>query len=281
MIVKRSNIRVIWFHILCIPIALVMLYPVLWMISSSLKESAQVFVHAHSLIPDGWHFENYARGWKGFAGNTFAVYFKNSLIISFLSVLGALLSSSLIAYGFARIKFKFKKFWFATVIMSMLLPGEIIRIPQYIIFYKLHWINTFLPLVVPGFFGGAFFVFLIMQFIRTLPYELDEAAKIDGCNRFVVYYRIILPLITSVLVTTAIFDFYWSWDNFMGALIYLGKPHLYTVSVAIRLFADPGSQTDWSAMFAMATLSLSLPVAVFFIFQRYIVEGISTTGLKG
>lgn len=281
MILKRSPVKAILFHVFCIPAALITLYPVLWMVSSSLKESARVFVEAGSLIPDGWHFDNYARGWHGFAGISFAVFFKNTAFITILEVIGALLSSSMVAYAFARIKFSFKKVWFGTVILSLLLPGEIIRIPHYIIFYNLGWLNTYLPLIVPTFFGSAFFIFLILQFIRTLPYELDEAAKMDGCSRFSIFYRIIVPLIVPVLITAGIFQFYWSWDSFMGPLIYLGTPKLYTVSVALRLFADPNSQTDWGAMFAMSTLSLAVPVAVFFIFQRYIVEGISTTGIKG
>lgn len=281
MNLKRSPYKAILFHSICIPAALITLYPVLWMISSSLKESARVFVEAGSLIPAGWHFDNYVRGWRGFAGISFAVFFKNTLFITIVDVIGALVSSAMVAYGFARIRFRFKNIWFATVILSLLLPGEIIRIPQYIIFHKLDWVNTFLPLIVPSFFGSAFFVFLILQFIRTLPYELDEAAKMDGCTRFSIFYRIIVPLIVPVLITAGIFQFYWSWDNFMGPLIYLGTPKLYTVSVALRLFADPNSQTDWGAMFAMSTLSLAVPVAIFFIFQRYIVEGISTTGIKG
>jgi multiple sugar transport system permease protein len=134
---------------------------------------------------------------------------------------------------------------------------------------------------VPAFFGGAFFIFLFMQFIRTIPHELDEAAKIDGCSRFGIFTRVIVPLIKPAIVTAAIFEFYWSWDKFYEAMIYLGKPQQYTISLALRMFSDPGVQTDWSAMFAMATLSLVPPILVFFVFQKYIVEGISTTGIKG
>jgi multiple sugar transport system permease protein len=277
----KSLLPKISFQILCILIAVLSLYPVIWMIASSFKESARVFAESHSLMPQVWNFTNYARGWKGFAGISFATFFTNTIIIVLLSTLGALLSCSLIAYGFARIKFRLKGFWFATVMVTMLLPSQIVLIPQYIIFYKMHWINTILPLVVPSFFGSAFFIFLIMQFIRTIPYELDESAKMDGCNRFGIYLKIIVPLIVPALVTSAIFEFYWTWDKFYEAMIYLGKPKMYTVSVALRMFADPSSQTDWSAMFAMASLSLLPPVIVFFIFQRYIVDGISTTGLKG
>ncbi|MFC0212411.1 carbohydrate ABC transporter permease [Paenibacillus chartarius] len=277
----KSLLPGIGFHVICALIAALSLYPVVWMFSSSFKEASRVFAEAHSLIPQIWNFSNYARGWRGFAGISFATFFTNTVFIVLLSTLGTLLSCSLIAYGFARIKFRFKGFWFATVMVTMLLPSQIVLIPQYIIFYQMNWVNTILPLVVPTFFGSAFFIFLIMQFIRTIPYELDESAKIDGCSRFGIFSKIIIPLVTPALVTSAIFEFYWTWDKFYEAMVYLGKPKLYTVSVALRLFADPSSQTDWSAMFAMASLSLLPPIIVFFIFQRYIVDGISTTGLKG
>jgi multiple sugar transport system permease protein len=281
----RSDVRNflprVSFHLVCVLISAVSLYPVLWMIASSFKDPSRVFVDAHSLIPEVWNFSNYIRGWQGFGGITFATFFKNTFIVVVFSTLGTLVSSTSIAYGFARILFRFKKFWFATVIITMLLPGQIVLIPQYIIFYQLDWINTFLPLIVPAFFGGAFFIFLFMQFIRTIPHELDEAAKIDGCSRFGIFTRVIVPLIKPAIVTAAIFEFYWSWDKFYEAMIYLGKPQQYTISLALRMFSDPGVQTDWSAMFAMATLSLLPPILVFFIFQKYIVEGISTTGIKG
>ncbi|MNB93306.1 L-arabinose transport system permease protein AraQ [compost metagenome] len=277
----KKNASRLTVHLVCLLIGIVSLYPLVWMVASSLKESSQVFVSAHSLIPTSWDFGSYISGWRGFAGITFGTFFKNTVIIVCSVVAGTLVSCSLIAYGFARIPFRLKGFWFATVMLTLLLPGQIVQIPQYIIFYKMGWVNTFLPLIVPAFFGSAFFIFLLLQFIRTIPYELDEAAKIDGCSRFGIFSRVILPLIKPALVTAAIFEFYWAWDNFFGALIYLGRPQLYTLSVALRLFADPSSGTDWSAMFAMATLSLIPPILVFFIFQRYIVEGISTTGLKG
>ncbi|MDF2935126.1 MAG: transporter permease [Paenibacillaceae bacterium] len=278
---KNRILQKVLFQAVCLSLALVSLYPVLWMVASSFKESSKVFVDAYSLLPAEWHWENYVRGWRGFAGLSFAVFFKNTLVIVALSVTGTLLSCSLIAYGFARIKFRFKGFWFGTVMLSVLLPGQLILIPQYIIFYKIGWVNTILPLVVPIFLGSAFFIFLLLQFMRSIPIELDESAKIDGANRFTIYSRIILPLVVPALVTSAIFEFYWSWDKFFEPMLYLGKPKMYTISVAMRLFADPSTQTDWSAMFAMGTLSLIPPILVFFIFQRYIVEGISTTGLKG
>jgi multiple sugar transport system permease protein len=147
--------------------------------------------------------------------------------------------------------------------------------------HRLHWVNTFLPMIVPWSLGNPFFIFLMIQFVRTIPFELDESALIDGCTKFGIFYRIILPLCKPALVTVAIFSFYWRWQDFIQPVIYLSKPKLYTVSVALRLFADPTSVTNWGAMFAMASVSILPVMIVFFILQKYIVEGISTTGLKG
>ena len=153
-------------------------------------------------------------------------------------------------------------------------------IPQFILFHQLNWINTFLPLIVPMFCGVPFFIFLMVQFIRQIPLELDNAAKIDGCNKFMIYYKIILPLTKPALITTTIFSFYWRWDDFIGPLLYLNKPKLFTVSLALRMFSDPMSSTDWPAIFAMGTLSLIPIVIIFLLFQKYLVQGIVTTGLK-
>ncbi len=267
-------------HTIMIIFTLIMIYPLVWMFSSSLKESSSVFVDAHSLIPDGLHFENYILGWKGFGGISFSTFFINSAIISIIATIGSIASSAVIAYGFARIKFAGKTIWFVCMMLTMMLPFEMVMIPQYIMFNKFGWIDTYLPLILPTFFGIPFFIFLIMQFIRTIPMELDEAAKIDGCNNFSIFFRIIVPLIVPAMMTSAIFSFYWRWDDFMGPLIYLSTPEKYPVSLALKLFSDPNSVTNWGAMFAMSSLSIVPIFIIFFFFQRYIVDGISTSGLK-
>ncbi|GGC83999.1 putative ABC transporter permease protein YesQ [Thalassobacillus devorans] len=268
-------------HVLMITFALIMIYPLVWMVSSSLKESSSVFVDAHSLIPKEFHFDNYVAGWKGFGGITFGTFFWNSTIISVLATVGSIISSTVIAYGFARIKFAGKKIWFVSMMLTMMLPFEMVMIPQYIMFNTFGWLDTYLPLILPTFFGIPFFIFLIMQFIKTIPKELDEAAKIDGCNNFQIFYRIIVPLVVPAMMTSAIFSFYWRWDDFMGPLIYLSTPEKYPVSLALKLFSDPNSVTNWGAMFAMSTLSILPIFIIFFFFQRYIVDGISSSGLKG
>lgn len=279
---KSNNLRgSIIYHTFVMIFGFLMIYPVLWLIASSFKNSSEVFTNAASLIPKHFNFSNYAEGWKGFGGNSFGTFFKNSFTIVIWSMIGQVVASAFVAYGFGRIKFRGRNFWFACMIVSMMMPGEILMIPQYLLFSKLHWLNTYKPLIIPSFFGLPFFIFLMMQFMSGLPHELDESAKIDGCNTFDIFIKIILPLLTPALVTSTIFSFYWRWQDFFSPLLYLNKAKLYPVSLALKLFADPSSQTNYGAMFAMSVLSL-VPVFILFIaFQKYLVEGISTTGMKG
>lgn len=226
-------------------------------------------------------WENYAKGWKGFGRTGFDVYFSNSLFITTLSVIGAILSSSIVAYGFARLQFRFKKILFACLLGTVMLPVQITLIPQYIMFHNIGWVNTFYPLIVPAFLGGTpFFIFLLIQFIRGIPRELDEAAIIDGCSTFGIFWRIILPLIKPALVTVAIFAFMWAWDDFLAPLIYLNSADIQTVSLGLRNFMDAEGGTSWGPLLAMSTLSLLPQFIIFLFFQKHLVEGIATTGLK-
>jgi len=251
------------------------------MFASSLKGPSEIWTRISSLIPRDLTFENYVNGWAGFGGITFATFFKNSFIYAGVATIGAVASSAVVAYAFAKIRFVGRGFWFTVMMLTIMLPVQILLIPQYIVFSKLGWINTFKPLLIPRFFGNAFFIFLMVQFMRSIPNELLEAAEIDGCSKIGIFFRIVLPLIQPALITATIFSFYWTWEDFLTPLIYLNEPQLYTVSLAIRSFSDPSSTTDWGAIFAMSSLSL-VPVFVIFIaFQRYLVEGISTTGLTG
>lgn len=280
MMKTRTKTQVVLQQIILVLLTFAMLYPLFWMVASSFKSNATIFTTAHSLMPNQWNFDNYATGWKGFGGITFATFFKNSFIVTLAATVGSVLSSTLIAYGFARIKFRGKNFWFVCMMLTMMLPFEIIMIPQYVMFNWFGWINTYWPLILPTFFGTPFFVFLIMQFIRTIPGEIDEAAKIDGCSKFMIFSRIIMPLVVPAMMTSAIFSFYWRWDDFLGPMIYLNNPSKYLVSLGLRMFSDPDSVSNWSALFAMSTLSIIPVFIIFFAFQRYIVEGISTTGTK-
>jgi multiple sugar transport system permease protein len=267
------------FNTCCILLGILMFYPVLWMFLGSFKTQQEIF--SFDLLPKEWVLTNFVEGWKGFGNYSFGTFFWNSIVISTLSTLGTLFTAAWVGYGFARTRFHGKSILFACMLITMMLPYQIIMIPQYIIFKNLNWINTFLPIIIPWALGYPFFIFLMVQFMRTVPVELDESAYIDGCNKFSIFFRIYLPLTKSALLTVAIFSFYWKWNDFLQPLIYLSKTGLYTVSVALQMFADPTSVSNWGALFSMASLSVLPIFIIFFLLQRYITEGIATTGLKG
>jgi multiple sugar transport system permease protein len=269
-------------HLFVIALGFMMVYPVLWMIISSFKPNNMIFSDP-GLIPKAITIENYISGWKGYSGVTFGRFFVNSFIMCVGAVFGNLIACTMAAYAFGRLKFAGKNFWFAVMMMTLMLPAHVTIVPQYILFNSFGWVGTFLPIVVPKFLAtDAFFVFLIVQFIRSLPKELDEAAIIDGCGKFGVFTRIIIPLATPALVTTALFTFLWTWDDFFHHLLYLTNPPIFSVSRALRTFVgDAGAVSNWGGALAMATLSTIPPFVLFFTLQRYFVEGIVTTGIKG
>ena len=275
---RRTVRKGIVFHFFAILFGIVMIYPLVWMFCSSLKPNEEVFTTVTQLIPSRVMWENYVEGWKSAGRYTYATY---SFIIAIFSTIGGVISSSLVAYAFARIPFLGRKACFTILMGTMLLPNQVLLIPQYVMFKNLGWINTFLPIIVPQFCGVPFFIFLNIQFMRGVPRELDEAAEIDGCGWFRKYTSVLLPLSKPSLITSAIFAFYWSWQEFLGPLIYLSKPRLYPVSIALKMFSDPSTQTNWSGLFAMTTLSIVPVLLVFMFFQKYLVEGVATTGLKG
>ncbi len=278
---KKTFQRVVY-HVLVSIVGLFMLYPMIWMVMSSFKETNTIFTTAGQLIPGRITFDNYINGWRGFGVGTFSIFFKNSAVITILASIGTLLSSSLVAYSFARCPFKGQKILFAAMLASMMLPGQILMVPQYLWYKKLGWVGSFAPLIVPYWFAiQGFFIYLMMNFIGGIPKELDEAAQIDGCSYYSIFTRIILPLMQPAFVTSAIFSFMWRWDDFMSALLYINKVEQYPVSLALKLFADPGSSSDYGAMFAMAILSLVPILIIFFVFQKQLVEGVATTGIKG
>ncbi|NLS84595.1 MAG: carbohydrate ABC transporter permease [Ruminococcaceae bacterium] len=280
-IATKRKINMVIYHILVCGFGLVMIYPLIWMIFSSFKESSLVMTTVTQLFPTEWKLSNYITGWKGFGGISFATFFKNSFIITILSTIGGVVSSTIVAFGFSRLKFKGRSIWFMLMLLTMMMPSQVLMIPQYIIFNKIGWVNTMLPIVVPEWFGKAFFIFLVMQFISGIPRELDEAARIDGCSTYKIFGKIIVPLVRPAMVTCAIFAFYWKWDDYMSSLIYLNSPTKFTVSIALKNFTDPTSVSDYGAMFAMCVLSLVPIIVIFLLLQKYIVDGIATSGLKG
>jgi multiple sugar transport system permease protein len=260
--------------------ALVMIYPLLWLASSSLKPANLIFSDL-SLWPSKIRLQNYVDGWRG-AALPFSSFFLNSFIISGLAVVGNVLACSMVAYAFARLNFVFKRTLFALMMLTIMLPLHATLIPQYALFYNLGWVNTFLPLTVPKFLAvDSFFIFLIVQFIRGIPRELDEAAVIDGAGPFRIYWSVILPLLTPALVTTAVFSFIWTYEDFLSPLVYLTSMDLYTVPQGLSLLMSSKGASSWGPLLAMSLLSLVPLFFVFFVFQRRLIEGIATSGLKG
>ena len=276
---KKNNII---YHILTLLGGILMLYPLIWMLMSSFKETNTIINTATQLFPEVVTFDNYQNGWRGVSHTTFGVFIKNTAFVTLTVVFGSLLSSSLMAYGLSRLRFKGRNILFALVLLTMMLPEQVMMIPQYLWYHNLGWVNSFKPLIIPYFFAiQGFFVYLLMNFINGIPRELDEAAKIDGCSYYTIFTKIFVPLMKPGLGTVAIFAFINRWNDYMAPLLYLKKTKMYTISIALKLYCDPSSTSDYGAMFAMSTISL-VPVLLIFIFlQKYLVEGMSTQGLKG
>lgn len=267
-------------HIVLIVGAIIMMYPLVWMIGGSFKPEADIFSSLNPFPTGGVDFDNYVKGWAA-SGTTFGTFFLNSLLVCLFAIVGNLVSCSLAAYAFARMKFKLNAMWFAIMLGTLMLPFHVTVVPQYIIFNALGWTDSILPLVVPKFFAvESFFIFLMIQFIRSIPVELEQAAMVDGASRFQIFTRIILPLLAPALITTTIFTFIWTWNDFFTQLIYLSSQSKYTVSLGLQSFLDATGGSSWGAMFAMTTLSLVPVFLLFLFFQKRLVDGIATTGLK-
>jgi multiple sugar transport system permease protein len=277
----RSVVRTL----ILIAILAVVLYPLAWMVGTSLKSRPEIASNT-GLLPEEFTPGNYTDGWHHF-DVSFARFFLNSTLVALLTVVGNAASCLVAAYAFARLRFPLRGFWFAVMIGTLLLPQHVLTVPQYILFKQFDliggdWPWTYLPLLVPQYLATeAFFVFLMVQFMRGIPRELDEAAKIDGASPFGIFRYVMLPLSRPALVTTAIFSFIWTWNEFFRQLVYVSNLQDYTLPVAMTLFIDSSGQSAIGPMFAMSVLSL-LPVFLFFVaFQKMLVEGINTSGLKG
>ena len=277
---KQSLLEVGARQVVLIALLIVMLYPVFWMVGASFEPSAQIFVNA-GLLPNSWTFSNYEHGWYPLRNLSFTRLFANSLIIAGLAVIGNVCSCTLAAYAFARLRFRFRGTLFAIMLLTIMLPHQVLIIPQYILFLHFRWLDTYLPLVVPRLLAvDGFFVFLIVQFMRGLPRELDEAAIIDGCGHWQLFLRIVAPLSVPAMAAAGIFTFINSWNDFLGPLLYLTKPAMYTVPLGLNLFRDFNEASQWGPLFAMSVLSL-VPIFIIFLpFQRLLTEGIATTGVK-
>jgi len=259
----------------------VLIYPLMWIFSASFKPNNEIFANIN-LIPSKLVLDSYSTGWQGTGQYTFGTFFMNTFKLVVPTVAFTVLSSCIVAYGLARFHFPLKKTIFALVIATLLLPDEVIIVPRYIMFNKFGWLDSYLPFIIPAMFATySFFVFMMLQFVRGIPRELDESAKIDGCNSFTIMWRIIMPLCTPAIISAAIFQFIWRWNDFLGPLIYVNSVSKYTISLALRMSLDVTGTVAWNQLMAMSILCILPPTLIFFFAQRYFVEGIATTGIKG
>ncbi|MFC5449721.1 carbohydrate ABC transporter permease [Paenibacillus aestuarii] len=270
-------------HLFMIIFSLVMIYPVIWWIGASLKSNAEL--SSPGLFPSKPQWSNFVNGWHSVPGHSFTDFYLNTFGLEIVLLAVTLLSSTLVAFGFGRLDFPLKNFWFSLLMLTLMLPGQVLIIPQYAMFHQLGWVNTYLPFIVPHLVasgaGGTFFVFLLIQFVRGIPRELDESAKMDGCSWFGIYWRIVMPLTKPAIVTVMIFCFLWNWDDFLGHLLYINSVDKYTVGLALRMINDSSSGQEWGQLLAMSLVSIVPATLVFMFLQKYFVEGIATTGIKG
>lgn len=273
---RRYWIDQIISHIVLASLGVVFLLPLFWMISTSLKPPRQIFVFPPVWIPHPLMWSTYLEALNFVP---FFLYLKNTLTICISTVIGVLLSCSLVAYGFSRVQWPERNIVFIILLATMMIPYQVTLIPMYIVFNKLGWINTFKPLIVPFFFGTPFYIFLLRQFFMTIPMELSDAAKIDGCSEFRIYWQIILPLVIPALAVVALFQFIGVWNDFLGPLIYLRDQSKFTLSLGLQQFQS-GYHTEWAMLMAAATM-VTMPIIVLFFFtQKTFLQGISLTGIK-
>lgn len=265
-----------------IALAFVMLYPLVWMVACSFKTNEEIFTSANLFTNNSTGWDAYINGWRGNGRYTYTTFFTNTFLMVVPTVALTLVSSVLTAFGFARFKFKGKKLLFSLVIGTLLLPHEVLIVPRYILFNRFGWLNTYSPFYIPAALATySFFIFMLIQFIRSIPFELDEAAYIDGCNSFWVLTHVVVPLSKPALFSVVIFQFVWRWNDFFNSLLFINSVSKYPVSLALRMSIEAGEAIAWNKNMALSLICMIPPVIVYVLAQRYFVEGISTSGLKG
>ena len=281
---RRARIRLISTtirYVLLIAVGFVMLYPLIWLVGASFKTNAEIFSGA-GFIPQNPTLDGYIKGWETSTPYTFGRFFLNSFLIIVPKVIGTAISCTMAAYAFARFDFPLKKILFGTVIAVLLLPNVVTRIPQYLLFRDLGWLDSFLPLWVPSALAGdAFFVFMLVQFLRSLPADMEEAARVDGASSFQTLVYVVVPMLATALISVCLFQFMWTMNDFLGPLIYISSVDKYPVSLALKLSIDTTEAFEWNRILAMSVLTIAPALVVFFAAQRYFIEGISAGGVKG
>jgi oligogalacturonide transport system permease protein len=268
-------------HLAMILIGIVMLYPLIWMLFSAFKTNAEIF-GSTALLPVEPVWDSFIKGWKGTGKVTYTQFYINTFKLVIPTVLFTVFSCSFVAYGFARFRFRGKKILFMLMISTLMLPNSVLIIPRYILYNKLGWLNSYLPFTIPALFACyPFFIYMMVQFFRGLPIALDEAASIDGCNTFQVYWTILLPLTKPALFSAAIFQFIWTWNDFFNSLIYINSVRKFPIVLALRMSLDATAAANWNQVLAMSVLSLLPGTILFFSAQKYFVEGVSAGSVKG
>lgn len=279
--VRRQRIGAVLRYAMLGGVGLLMLYPLIWLVGASFKTNAEIFNNP-GFWPENPTLDGYINGWKTSTPYTFGTFFLNTLWIVLPKMIGTAISCTAVAYGFARFDFPFKKILFATLIATLLLPNVVTRIPQYLLFRDLGWLDTYLPLWVPSAFAGdAFFVFMLVQFLRAIPRDMEEAARVDGASTMQTLLFIVVPLLMPALISVCLFQFMWTMNDFLGPLIYLSSVEKYPVSLALKLSIDTTEAFDWNRILAMSVLAITPALVVFFVAQKYFIDGISAGGIKG
>lgn len=277
----KKRINTAFRYILLTVVGAAMIYPLVWLFFASFKPNEEIFGSV-SLLPNNVVLDSYIEGWKGSGQFTFGTYLLNSIVLVVPTVIFTLLSSVLVAYGFARFRFPGHKILFGLMISTLMLPNAVVIIPRYILFDKFHWLDSYMPFYMPALAACyPFFIFMLVQFLRGLPRELDESAKIDGCNSLLILTRILIPLAKPALFSAAIFQFVWTWNDFFNSLIYVSSVSNYPVSLGLRMSLDTADAAMWNEIFAMSIVSILPCVLLFFFAQKYFVEGVATAGIKG
>ena len=270
-------------HTFLIVASLLMIYPVIWWLGASFKTNEEM--SSPNLFPKEFRWSNFTEGWEAVPNYSFGHFYLNTFELIVGVLFTTIAATSLVAFAFARLDFPLRRFWFGILMVTLMLPQQVTIVPQYVMFNKLGWVNSYLPFYIPHVLaagvGGPFFIYLIIQFIRGLPRDLDEAAKIDGCSWFGIYWRIVLPLTRPALVTVAIYCFLWTWDDFFGQLIYVNSVDKYTINLALKLFIDSQGTIPWGQLLAMSLVSILPAVTIFFLAQKQFVEGVASGAVKG
>jgi len=279
--IRREKINAAIRYTVLIIVGFLMLYPLLWMFTAAMKPNHEIF-SSMSLIPSEWSLEGFINGWKTGTEFTFGHYIINTFLYVLPKVFFTVVSSTIVAYAFARFEIPFKKFWFATLIASILLPQSVLLIPQYIMFREMGMLDSYLPLYLPmAFATQGFFVFMLIQFLRGIPTDMEEAAMIDGCNSYQVLWHVVVPVIRPAIISVALFQFMWSVNDFLGPLIYVSSVEKYPIALALKMSIDVTEGAKWNEILAMASIAIIPSIVVFFMSQKYFIEGAASSGIKG